>query len=238
MNIFSRALFSTVLLCTILFIIPRLSFSQTVATQKNSEQVILEQAIKSTQPTKDEAVKDQILQQRFKDWNYRCVVSKEGNGASGKPAFKQNCEISQSVEIEQEGKRVVVLNLAVSRAQDKAKKVNWALVALAPLDIHLPSDFGLVIGKRKPLLTKYRNCNHLGCWAVIAANNSVINGLKKAHEGAGLFRLLNGKVVRVVFSLKGFTKAFGALEKNVLPKVEVSQKATELPTTVKNDVSQ
>ncbi len=69
----------------------------------------------------------------------------------------------------------------------------------------------MMFDDKKPFLTRFRNCNAQGCQVVIPADNSLLRSLKRANNGAGLFRLLNSKVVRVEFSLKGFTKAFHAL---------------------------
>ncbi|NKC14518.1 MAG: hypothetical protein GKR94_20750 [Gammaproteobacteria bacterium] len=63
----------------------------------------------------------------------------------------------------------------------------------------------------RPFPTRFRHCNAQGCQVVIPADHSLLTNLKRANNGAGLFRLLNGKVIRVEFSLKGFTKAFNAL---------------------------
>ncbi|CUX66776.1 hypothetical protein AGR6A_Lc70018 [Agrobacterium sp. NCPPB 925] len=119
--------------------------------------------------------------------------------------------------VDQGGKPVEVLNLAISRANDKAGKANWALVALTPLDVHLASDFGFGAGSAKPSLVRYRNCNHAGCFVIIPLDNSLISQMKQASNGATFFRLLGGQAVKVSFSLKGFTKAFDALSAGTVP---------------------
>lgn len=162
----------------------------------------------------------QVLSERFEDWVHRCVVPEKTTGAEVQPV----CELFQSVQIEQDGVFSEILNVSVSKANDKAGKVDWAVLVLAPADVHLPSDFGLSMGSRPPILTRYRNCNQLGCWVVIPADRAVLSGLKKATEGAGHFRLLNGQVVKIVFSLKGFTRAFNALASGQLPAPETKAK--------------
>lgn len=150
-----------------------------------------------------------IQSRQYDDWTYQCLLPTKQAEDESEP----KCEISQSVQAEQNGTNVELFNVALIRADDKAGKVKWALVILTPLglNIHLPSDFGLIVGKKKPFLTRFRNCNAQGCQVVIPADNSLLRSLKRANNGAGLFRLLNGKVIRVEFSLKGFTKAFNAL---------------------------
>jgi len=161
-----------------------------------------------------EASASDIRTARFDDWQLRCVVA---GGASAEAAQPASCEISQPLMVNQDGGSVEVLNLAVSRASDKAGKVDWALVVLTPLDVHLASDFGYGVGSGKPELVRYRNCNHAGCFVVVPLDNSRVSQLKKASDGAAFFRLLNGQAVKVSFSLKGFTKAFNALSAGQVP---------------------
>jgi invasion protein IalB len=146
---------------------------------------------------------------RYSDWTYQCLLPTKHTENVAEP----KCDISQSVQAKQNGTNIELFNITLIRANDKSEKVEWALVILIPigLSIHLPSDFGLIVGKRKPFLTRFRNCNAQGCQVLIPADNSLLNNLKHANNGAGLFRMLNGKVIRVEFSLKGFTKAFNAL---------------------------
>ncbi len=168
-----------------------------------------------------QAPQNPVVGQRFEDWTLRCVQP-EADAAAKTP--KAACELAQSVQVEQDGKRVEILNLAIARADDKAGKARWALVVLAPLDVHLPSDLGLGIGIAKPVLTRYRNCNGMGCFALVPLDDAQLNRLKRAKEGAVFFRLLNQRAVKVVFSLKGFSKAFADLEAGKMPVVETVHK--------------
>ena len=172
----------------------------------------------------------EVRTERFDDWTLRCVVAATTDDkAPEKPA----CEIAQPLMVDQGGKPVEVLNLAVSHASDKAGKATWALVVLTPLDVHLASDFGFGAGSAKPSLVRYRNCNHAGCFVIIPLDNNRIGQLKQASDGATFFRLLNGQTVKVSFSLKGFTKAFDALSAGTVPAP--GQTAGETPTVTPTD---
>ncbi len=144
---------------------------------------------------------------QFGDWLLKCVRAESGNP----------CELVQPLMVEHEGQPVELLTLAVSKAADRSGKADWALVVLTPLDVDLPSDFGLQAGQGKPALFRYRNCNHLGCFAVIPLDNGWISQMQKAAEGTAYFRLLNGRAVKVSFSLAGFTKGFEALASGKVP---------------------
>ena len=150
-----------------------------------------------------------VAQQLFGDWAYRCARS---NGTDAK-----TCELAQSVRVKRDGKLLEVISLAVSRARDKAKKVEWALVAVTPLDVHLPSRFGISVGEKTVTTAAYRNCNRFGCWAVVALDASLLKQFQAQSEAAALFRLLDGKTVRIVFSLKGFREGFRALKSGKTP---------------------
>lgn len=187
-----------------------------------------------------------LLAQRYDDWVWRCVVPGDSSVAT-------SCEVAQSVTVNQDGRAIDILNLAISRANDKAGNVSWAMVALTPLDVFLPAEFGLTVGdgttaakgsNKKdsnppaPTLTPYRNCNQLGCFVIIPLDDATVVRFRNSQEGAGFFRLLNGKTVKVVFSLKGFDKAFASLASKALPppvvaNVSVPQATAAQPAPTK-----
>lgn len=159
-----------------------------------------------------------ILSQRYQDWLWVCLGT--ANGAS-----KSNCEIAQSVQIKEGKQKVEILNLALSESTAPTThqaKDAWRLIVLTPLDVHLPSQFGLVIGKNQPIMASYRNCNHLGCFVVIPIDKKNINNLRRAFDGTAVFRLLNNQVVKIRFSLRGFSRAFDKLQSDSLPTQPIS----------------
>lgn len=140
----------------------------------------------------------------FDDWTLRCLPQPVG-AASGA------CELAQSVTASLGGKTVPVLEMAVSPAADKVGKAKFALVVLTPLDVLLSADFGLQTGKAKPQLFRFRNCNHLGCFAVVPLTRDHLKALVASRDAAVFFRLLDGQTVKVMVSLKGFGRAMDAL---------------------------
>ncbi len=148
------------------------------------------------------------MSEQFGDWLLKCIRAESGSA----------CELVQPLMVEHEGQPVELLTLAVSKAADKSSKADWALVVLTPLDVDLPSDFGLQAGQGKPALFRYRNCNHLGCFAVVPLDKRMIGQMQKAADGTAYFRLLNGQAVKVSFSLAGFTKGFEALASGKAPE--------------------
>jgi invasion protein IalB len=168
--------------------------------------------------------------EHFDDWTLRCVAPAATNE---KPTTAAACEIAQPLMVNQDGKPIEILNLAVSRANDKAGKADWALVVLTPLDVHLASDFGFAAGPAKPSLLKYRNCNHLGCFVIVPLDGDRLAQMKKAADGTAYFRLLNSQTVKASFSLKGFTKAFDALASGAVPGTQAVNDDTTPPSKAK-----
>ena len=179
---------------------------------------VLAQDNKELVQVKDQSINPNLKAQKFTDWTYRCSYE---DSADEQQADK-SCELSQAVMVGEGDNQSQILNFSLAKADDKAGKVKWALIALTPLDVHLPSDFGLQFGKTQPVITRFRNCNQLGCWVVIPATNKIISNMKRYGDGFGAFRLLNGQAIKVKFSLLGFTKAFSALEQGVDPDVNAS----------------
>lgn len=147
---------------------------------------------------------------RFDDWVLRCVAQPIDVKTKPDASAKAACELAQSVKATLSGKEVPVLEIAVSPAADKAGKARHALVVLTPLDVLLSSDFGLQIGKGKQEVYRYRNCNHLGCFAVVPLTRERLNALVASRDAAMFFRLLDGQTVKIMVSLKGFGQALEA----------------------------
>lgn len=159
-----------------------------------------------------------VVSLAFDDWTLKCVTEETGDSSP-------RCEISQVVAVDDETRKVEILNLAVSRSRDQARKEAFTLVALTPADIHLPSDFGLSVDDVQLSLSRYRNCNQQGCFVIIPLSGQAIKRLKRGREGAALFRDLAGRVIKITFSLKGFTKAFDSFASGVVPASDAGEKS-------------
>lgn len=144
-------------------------------------------------------------------WSLRCVNIISPATPKASQSARVACEASQTVSARQGDQDVDILKLAISSIGEEDGKTLWGLVALLPLDVLLTSDFGLGADKVPPGLHYYRNCNHLGCFAVVPLSGKLIAGLRRSHQGTAYFRLINGKVVKVVFPLAGFSRAFDKL---------------------------
>lgn len=146
-------------------------------------------------------------------WSLHCVnvAPQAGADASQPSPTSVACEASQTISARQGDQDVEILKLAISSIGEEGGKSLWGLVTMLPLDVLLTSDFGLGADKVQPGLHRYRNCNHLGCFAVVPLTGKLVSGLSRSKQGTAYFRLINGKVVKVVFPLEGFAEAFKKL---------------------------
>lgn len=142
---------------------------------------------------------------RYGDWELRCV--------SGEPGTGQVCELVQAVVVDMQGAPLEVLRLALSPAPANTGTSDLSIVILVPGDVHLASDFGLEVDRGFRSLLRYRNCTAAGCWLVVAADAALLEALRRGLQGTGVFRMLDGQVVRVAFSLTGVTAGLEALVK-------------------------
>lgn len=175
-----------------------------------------------TRTSTSTASKTILLTTQYRDWDYRCVAPAppKGKKLRLKNAKKLSCELLHSVKTTVDDTAVQLMSVAFTRAGNANEQDKWVLVLITSLalDVHLPSQFGLQIGEHEPLISNFRSCNFSGCLVVVPADNSLLNSMKKAKSGIGLFKLLSGKIVKLDISLKGFTKAFNALKAGKLPK--------------------
>ncbi len=150
----------------------------------------------------------QVSVEQFQDWTWRCLVPEKDGDAKR----SGGCEIRQTLQSKEGEQNLTLLRLAVSKASDKAGKVDWALVVVTPLNVALAADIGLSAGPTEPETIRYRNCTHEGCYAIFPLNEKRLQKMKSAQNGAIFFRVLNGQAIKVPFSLMGFTKAFNVLQ--------------------------
>lgn len=169
--------------------------------------------IKQTiQPEHAQNMAPKVSSARFDDWFYRCSDQQ----AAGNKTVR-SCEIVQVAQINQGGSNVNVLTLAVAKAaapSDKGSRHNdLLLTVLVPLNVVLPTGFGLSTDGRDLITIPYRNCNQAGCWAQQKLDQKQLASLQKAVSGAAKLQLMNGQNINLKFSLKGFSKALDALLK-------------------------
>jgi len=149
--------------------------------------------------------------QKFHDWSLQCL-----NAAT---LSNSRCMVSQMVKVETKQGLTDLLHLSfLYRDKDKLEAE-----LIAPLELHLPSGLTLNWKGATPLQLEFSYCSHQGCVVQAVASRKLISGFKRATKAIALFRLKDQKGVRLVFSLKGFTKALQALEQRRYSNLESSK---------------
>ena len=137
--------------------------------------------------------------QKFGDWTARCESDPND------PAAGKRCFVFQSV-IDTEKNRPVMM-FAVSREPEPRA------VIVLPLGIDLRSGIEMTVdesyAKRHPFIF----CVQDGCQSHVKMDESLVGDFKRGLKGSIAFRTLpGGKIVRIPFSLKGFTAALNSLQ--------------------------
>ncbi len=144
-----------------------------------------------------------VTLERFNDWYLTCVE----NGI---------CRVFQRISIApiangetKEAKLQDVLSVAI--APLGGNRESLGIIVQTPLNVFLKSGMGIQVDSNKGVELEYRNCDIQGCWVVEKAQRNLINQIKRGKTGYILLQLLNGKKVKISFSLIGFTKAIERL---------------------------
>jgi invasion protein IalB len=76
-----------------------------------------------------------------------------------------------------------------------------------PLGVALPPGVGLVLGTDRPVVFNFRTCKNEGCIAVTPLDDKTIASITAAKDGKVLVAGLDGKVVAIPISFKGYSDA-------------------------------
>jgi invasion protein IalB len=127
----------------------------------------------------------------YQDWRVACppAASKD-----------QACEMQEDVLDGKNGS--VVVRVGITSEKGKPE-----LGLTLPLGVALPPGVGLVLGTDKPTVFPFRTCNSVGCIAVLALDNKVLASFQSAKDGKVLAAGLDGKVVAIPVSFKGYADA-------------------------------
>jgi len=137
--------------------------------------------------------------QKFGDWTARCE-SDPNNPAAG-----TRCFVFQSV-IDTEKDRPVMM-FAVSQEPDTRA------VIVLPLGIDLRSGIEMTVDEAYAKRHPFMFCIQDGCQSHVKMDESLVGSFKRGIKGSIAFRTLpGGQIVRVPFSLKGFTAALNSLQ--------------------------
>ncbi len=148
----------------------------------------------------DDTPQVQVNAEAIDDWIVRCNDGVDG--ANKGDTKRGRCEISQSLSQKETNDRVAEINIGYPDTNENAVGV----VAL-PLGVLLQYGGQLQIDDGEPMKFQFRSCEPAGCFALIALDDELVQAMRRGNTAHVSFMLPNQKIVKLPFSLKGFTKA-------------------------------
>lgn len=138
--------------------------------------------------------------QQFTDWTARCVNSEE--------LQQQSCVLEQIV-FGQEGNPV--LRAAAGYLQEAKDSTIPAVLITVPLMVALQEGLAISIDKKGAFVAPYHHCNPEGCVAGLPLDEKVLAAFKKGNDATIRLVAVNGEVMDLNLSLRGFTAGYSAL---------------------------
>lgn len=140
--------------------------------------------------------------QQFTDWTARCVNSEALN--------QQSCVLEQIV-FGKEGN--AILRAAAGYLQENKNKAVPAVLVTVPLMVALQEGLAISIDKKGAFVAPYHHCNPEGCVAGLPLDKKVLAAFKKGNDATIRLVAVNGEVMDLPLSLRGFTAGYNALPK-------------------------
>ncbi|HWY61590.1 MAG TPA: invasion associated locus B family protein [Rhizomicrobium sp.] len=130
----------------------------------------------------------------YQDWRVACPPAS---------AKELSCEMQEDVLDGKSGSIVVRVGITSEKGKPE-------LGLTLPLGVALPPGVGLVLGTDKPKVFSFRTCKDVGCIAVMPLDAPTQVALNAAKDGKVLVAGLDGKVVAIPISFKGYSDAISA----------------------------
>ena len=133
----------------------------------------------------------------YDDWRVTCPASETPD---------INCELSTDVVDKSQINGNVLARVTIATEKDGKQ----SMVFILPFGVSLEAGMGLRIGKDPVKVYQYRTCNTVGCIATTPFDASLASALKNADDASVMIAGLDGKVVPVTMSFKGYQKSLSA----------------------------
>lgn len=135
-------------------------------------------------------------------WGKRC----QKDPKTGKED-KNQCEAYQKIQVKDADTRIAEMAIGFPTGSDgKKSKVARGVVVL-PLGILLESGVLMQVDEQKPAVFKLRFCTQGGCVGYVNLNPELLDTMKNGNQLLFQFKTSQGRDVKIIMSLKGFTKA-------------------------------
>jgi invasion protein IalB len=151
-----------------------------------------------------QAEQDDDKGQRFDDWLVRCEAPPQGGG--------ERCFMAQNVAAKnEEGKRIPLLNVIIGHGTAEGQPIT-VMQFTVPLGLYLPSGIGFQVDQGEPVRIAIEVCSHQACVARYRLDDGMRAAMQKGQKAEVQLVQANKQTIKVPVSLKGFTKAYGALK--------------------------
>jgi invasion protein IalB len=133
----------------------------------------------------------------YQDWRVACPPAANKD---------QRCEMQEDVLDSKSGSPVVRVGIT-SQKDAKTGKDTPAMGLTLPLGVALQPGVGISLGTDKPTVFGFRTCNQVGCIAVTNLDDKMLASFAAAKDAKVLVAGLDGKVVAIPLSFKGYGDA-------------------------------
>lgn len=141
--------------------------------------------------------------QQFSDWTARCTIDEQS---------KQKSCVLEQIVFSQDGERPM-LRAAAGFLQERQGEAVPAVLVTVPLMVALQEGLAVSVDKQGAFVAPYHHCNPEGCVAGLPLDEKVLTAFKKGNEATIRLIAVNGEVMDLPLSLRGFTAGYGALPK-------------------------
>jgi invasion protein IalB len=141
------------------------------------------------------------LTETYGDWVVRCVSPA---AAEGQPAPARVCEMTQELQQQRTGQRV--LALSVQKAESGGR-----LTVVAPFGLLLAEGVKLSVGETPLVALGFTTCLPAGCIAVSDLEVATMNALAAGDQVVVEMTDTNAQPLKLNVSLRGFTAAWNKL---------------------------
>lgn len=144
----------------------------------------------------------------FGDWGKACEKGRDDDKGKQSPEI---CYIFQNVSNKNNDE--LVMQMRIGMAPQNGKPV---LIVTLPLGVLLPPGTAFVVDghEKASLKLPFLTCAPEGCTTIgQVIDDKLLNAMKKARKATMRVALLNHQVLTLPVSLKGFTRAYIALNK-------------------------
>jgi invasion protein IalB len=142
------------------------------------------------------------LTETYGDWVVRCVSPA---AVEGQPAPARICEMTQELQQQNTGQRVLAVSLQKAETTTR-------LTVVAPFGLLLSEGVKVSVADKELVSASFRTCLPAGCIAVSDLDEAVLTAFAAGDQAVVAMQDTNAQPVNINLSLAGFTNAWNRLK--------------------------